>query len=193
MSYFKHPTAIVESDAIGADTKIWHFVHVRKGATIGKRCVLGKSTYVDTGVTIGDYVKIQNFASIYRGVTIEDSVFVGPGVVFTNDKRPRASLWDDDRLMRTTVKKGASIGANATIICGVVISEYAMIGVGSVVTREVPAFSLVYGNPARWHGYVCYCGETLGAPFAENYEEATYACRCGEKIAVRKADRQGAL
>jgi len=190
MSYYKHPTAIVESDAIGADTKIWHFVHVREGATIGKRCIVGKSAYVDTGVTIGDDVKIQNFASIYKGVTIEDSVFVGPGVVFANDLRPRASLWDEDRLTRTTVKRGASVGANATVICGVVIGAYAMVGAGSVVTREVPPFSLVYGNPALWHGYVCYCGETLGSPFAENDQEASYACPCGETIVVRKVASQ---
>jgi len=112
---------------------------------------------------------------------------VGPGVVFTNDLRPRASLWDEDRLVRTTVKRGASVGTNATIICGVVIGAYAMVGAGSVVTREVPAFSLVYGNPALRHGYVCYCGETLGAPFAENDKEASYACPCGKTVVVQKA------
>lgn len=186
MSYFKHPTSVVESDAIGADTKIWHFVHVREGATIGRRCVIGKSAYVDADVTIGDDVKIQNFASIYKGVTLEDGVFIGPAVVFTNDMRPRAALWDDARLIRTTVRTGASIGANATILCGVVIGEYAMIGAGSVVTRTMPAFSLAYGNPARPYGYVCYCGEKLGQIFAENECTVTYKCRCGRTVDIVK-------
>jgi len=187
MSYFKHPTSVVESDAIGADTKIWHFVHVRKGATIGRRCVIGKSAYVDADVTIGDDVKIQNFASIYKGVTLEDGVFIGPAVVFTNDMRPRASLWDDARLIRTTVKTGASIGANATILCGVVIGGYAMIGAGSVVTRALPAFSLAYGNPARLYGHVCYCGEKLEQILAENEGGVTYKCRCGRTVDIVKS------
>jgi UDP-2-acetamido-3-amino-2,3-dideoxy-glucuronate N-acetyltransferase len=186
MSYFKHPTAVVESDAIGADTKIWHFVHVRKGATIGHRCVIGKSAYIDADVVIGDDVKIQNFASIYKGVTLEDFVFIGPAVVFTNDRAPRASLWDDDRLIRTTVKTGASVGANATVICGVVIGEHAMVGAGSVVTHTLPPFSLAYGNPARQHGYVCYCGEKLERIISENERSITYSCRCGETVNVVK-------
>ena len=121
MSFFKHPTAIVESENIGEGTKIWHFAHIREKAKIGKNCIIGKSSYIDREVVIGDNVKIQNFVSIYKGVTIEDDVFIGPSVTFTNDKYPRAFLWDDSRLCKTLVKKGASIGANSTIICWITI------------------------------------------------------------------------
>src|SRR4030065_2887498 len=121
MNYFKHPTAIVESGIVGEGSKIWHFVHIRNEAIIGKNCNVGKSVYVDTEVRIGDNVKIQNFVSIYKGVEIEDDVFVGPSVVFTNDLYPRAFIWEDEKIVPTVVEKGASIGANSTIICGVTI------------------------------------------------------------------------
>ncbi|RLG35401.1 N-acetyltransferase [Methanosarcinales archaeon] len=154
MQFFKHPTAIVESENIGEGTKIWHFVHVREGARIGRDCIVGKSAYIDLDVEIGDRVKIQNFVSIYKGVKIEDDVFIGPSVTFTNDLYPRADAWGEDKITHTLVKRGASIGANSTVICGVTIGEYAMVGAGSVVTRDVPSFTLVYGNPARIRGRV---------------------------------------
>lgn len=159
--YYVHPSAFIEEDvSIGAGTKLWHLVQVRKGAKIGKNCNFGKSVFIDTNVVIGDNVKIQNFVSVYQGVTIEDDVFVGPHVCFTNDFLPRATAagWE---LVKTHVKKGASIGANATIICGVTIGEYAMIGAGSLVSKDVGKHELVYGNPARLKGYVCFCGSIL--------------------------------
>ncbi|OLS32576.1 MAG: dTDP-3-amino-3,6-dideoxy-alpha-D-galactopyranose 3-N-acetyltransferase [Candidatus Heimdallarchaeota archaeon AB_125] len=160
-SYFVHPTAFIEDDVkIGDGTKIWHQVQVRKGAAIGKNCIFGKSVFIDFEVTIGDNVKIQNFVSVYHGVTLEDDVFVGPHVCFTNDLLPRAAN-PDWELVPTLVKKGASIGANATVVCGITIGEYSMIGAGSLVSKDVPAHGLVFGNPARLKGYVCYCGNIL--------------------------------
>lgn len=154
MVHYKHPTAIVESKDVGDETRIWHFVHVREGSRIGANCIIGKSTYIDKDVVIGNRVKIQNFVSVYKGVIIEDEVFIGPSVTFTNDLYPRTSTWSDDRLISTVVKQGASIGANSTVICGVTIGEYAMIGAGSVVTKDVPPFALAYGNPAKVKGKV---------------------------------------
>lgn len=149
MLFYKHPTAVVESGDIGEGTKIWHFVHVREGAKIGKKCIIGKSVYIDKDVEIGDNVKIENFACIYKGVIIEDNVFIGPAVVFTNDKYPQVYGWVDDKIVSTLVKKGAIIGANATIVCGVVISEDAMVGAGAVVTKDVQSAVTVVGNPAQ--------------------------------------------
>ena len=154
MVHYKHPTAIVESKDVGDETRIWHFVHVREGSRIGANCIIGKSTYIDKDVVIGNRVKIQNFVSVYKGVVIEDEVFIGPSVTFTNDLYPRTSTWSDDRLISTVVKQGASIGANSTVICGVTIGEYAMIGAGSVVTKDVPPFAIAYGNPAKVKGKV---------------------------------------
>jgi UDP-2-acetamido-3-amino-2,3-dideoxy-glucuronate N-acetyltransferase len=155
--YYVHPTAIVEDGAkIGKHTKVWHFGHVRKGAELGENCVLGKSVFIDAGVKIGDNVKIQNFATLYLGLTIEDGVYIGPSVTFTNDKIPRAINPDgtpkspsDWTCLKTVIKKGASIGANATVLPGITIGEWAMIGAGSVVTRDVPNFSVVVGSPAK--------------------------------------------
>lgn len=185
MNYFKHPTAIVESVNIGEGTKIWHFVHIRTDAFIGKNCNIGKSVYVDMGVRIGDNVKIQNFVSIYKGVDIDDDVFVGPSVVFTNDMYPRAFIWEDDKIIRTVIKKGSSIGANATIICGVTVGEYAMIGAGSVVTRDVPPYGLVFGNPAHLKGYVCRCGKKLYKIIDNNEGKIVYECECGNVIDIK--------
>lgn len=148
-----HPTAIVEDGAhIGDGTRIWHFVHVRTGASVGSDCVLGKDVYVDVGAVIGDGVKIQNGVSVYNGVTLEHDVFVGPHVAFTNDLYPRASgAWT---ITPTRVCAHASIGANATILCGITIGQHAMIGAGAVVTKDVPPYGLVCGNPACLVGYV---------------------------------------
>lgn len=186
MSYYKHPTAIVENDEIGDGAKIWHFVHIRKNAIIGKNCNIGKSVYIDAGVKIGDNVKIQNFTSLYMGVEIDDDVFIGPSVVFTNDLYPRAFIWEEEKVVRTNVKKGSSIGANATIICGVTVGEYAMVGAGSVVTKNVPPFSLVFGNPARLRGYVCYCGKKLSEIIESKEGMVIYKCECGKTVKIMK-------
>jgi len=160
-SVFVHGTADVsERAAIGAGTKIWNLAQVRENAMIGDNCIIGKNVYVDCDVRIGNGVKLQNNVNVYRGVEIEDDVFVGPSATFTNDMFPRAFINDFD-LVRTLVKKGASIGANATIICGVTIGEYAMVGAGSVVTKDVPPYALVVGNPARNIGKVCRCGQRI--------------------------------
>jgi UDP-2-acetamido-3-amino-2,3-dideoxy-glucuronate N-acetyltransferase len=157
-----HPTAIIDRPStIGATTSVWHFVHIRSNVKIGEGCTIGKGVYIDRDVSIGCCVKIQNFVSVYKGVTIENEVFIGPSVTFTNDLYPRASSWSEDNIIKTLVKKGASIGANATIVAGITIGSYAMVGAGSVVTHDVPDFALVYGNPARIKGVVCYCGNTL--------------------------------
>lgn len=162
MDYFKHETAIVEEGAkIGKDTKIWHFAHVRGNAKIGSNCNIGKDAYIDNNAQIGNRVKIQNGVSVWNGVTIEDSVMVGPNACFTNDLYPRAEIWNEERIKKTLVKEGASIGANATIICGNEIGKYALIGAGSVVTKNIPAHAIVVGNPAKIIGYACTCGERL--------------------------------
>ena len=166
MDYYVHPTAEVSKDAkIGKGTRIWHQAQIREGAVIGENCNIGKGVYIDFDVKIGSRVKIQNYVSIYHGVEIEDDVFIGPAATFTNDKHPRSWLWDDSRLCYTKVKRGASIGANATIICGVTIGEYAMVAAGAVVTKDVPPHGLVMGVPAKLVGFVCECGEKLD----ENY------------------------
>ena len=149
-----HKSAYVEDAKIGEGTKIWHFVHVRIDAVIGKNCNIGKGVYIDSDVRIGDNCKIQNFVSIYKGVTIGNDVFIGPHVCFTNDLYPRAFIWNEERLVDTTIEDGVSIGANATIIAGIKIGKYAMIGAGSVVTKDVDDFSLVIGNPAKVVGKV---------------------------------------
>ena len=161
MNAFIHETAEVSGQAkIGASTKIWNLAQVRENVCIGSNCVLSKNVYIDTGVRIGDNVKIQNNVNVYNGVTIEDDVFLGPSMTFTNDMFPRA-FNKDWRITETLVRKGASIGANATIVCGVIIGEYAMVGAGAVVTKDVAPYSLVVGNPARKIGTVCKCGVRL--------------------------------
>jgi UDP-2-acetamido-3-amino-2,3-dideoxy-glucuronate N-acetyltransferase len=154
-SYFVHESSYVDEGAeIGEGTKIWHFCHIMSGAIIGKDCSLGQNVNVGSRAVIGDGVKIQNNVSVYDDVIIEDDVFCGPSCVFTNVVNPRAFVERKHEYKKTLVKKGASIGANATIICGVTIGEYALIGAGSVVTRDVPAYALAYGNPARVRGEV---------------------------------------
>ncbi len=149
-----HKSACVQTSDIGDGTVIWHFAHVREKSKIGKNCIIGKSSYIGTEVEIGDNCKIQNFASIYKGVTLGKNVFIGPHVCFTNDKYPRAEIWNDEKLKKTVVKDGASIGANSTIIAGVTIGEYAMVGAGSVVTKDVDDYELVIGNPAKMYAKV---------------------------------------
>lgn len=164
-----HPSATVEDGAqIGATTRIWHLVQVRTGAIIGDECIIGRGCFIDGGAIIGHRVKIQNYVSVYHGVEIEDGVFVGPNAVFTNDKVPRAIEPDgslksatDWNVSRTLVRYGASIGANATIVCGVTIGRWAMIGSGAVVTRDVADYAVVVGNPARVIGTVDEAGNRL--------------------------------
>ncbi|GAC1380565.1 MAG: acyltransferase [Ktedonobacteraceae bacterium] len=168
-TFYAHPTAEVSPKAhIGAGTRIWRHAHIREYARIGETCNIGKGVYIDSHVQIGSYVKIQNHVSIFEGVTLESGVFVGPHVCFTNDLVPRAitpdgklKSADDWNITPTLVKYGASIGGGAIIICGITIGEFALIGAGSVVTRDVPPHGLVYGNPARQHGYVCRCANRL--------------------------------
>lgn len=161
MSVKVHDTAEVSSQAvIGDGTRIWNQSQVREGAKIGEGCVIGKNVYIDAGVTIGSGVKIQNNVNVYAGVTIEDDVFLGPSMTFTNDLYPRA-FNADWKITPTLVRKGASIGAGAVIVCGVEIGEYAMVGAGAVVTKDVPPYMLVVGNPARLLWRVCRCGRRL--------------------------------
>jgi len=162
MAYFKHESSYVDEGAeIGEGTKIWHFSHIMAGAKIGERCSLGQNVNVGGNAVIGNGVKIQNNVSIYDSVEIEDDVFCGPSMVFTNVINPRAFVERKNEYKKTILKKGCSIGANATVVCGVTIGEYALVGAGSVVTKDVPPYSLVYGNPARVHGKVDKEGNIL--------------------------------
>jgi acetyltransferase-like isoleucine patch superfamily enzyme len=156
-----HPSAIVEDGAsIGPRTRVWHRSHIRTGSTIGADCTIGFAVYVDVGAVVGDRCKIQNHVSLYRGVVLEADVFVGPSATFTNDLYPRANSQDWE-VVPTHVRRGASIGANATVVCGVELGAWSMVGAGSVVTRDVPPHALVAGAPARLHGWVCVCGARL--------------------------------
>jgi len=178
-----HPTAEVSKDAkLGNDVKVWHYVQIREGAVIGDGSSFGKSAYVDKNVTIGKNVKVQNMAVIYDGVTIEDDVFVGPHAVFTNDQTPRA--FGDWEIGKTLVKKGASIGANATILCGLTLGNYCMVGAGSVVTKDVPAHALVYGNPARVMGFVCFCGDKLNSSKKEGSSVVATCAKCKKTVKI---------
>ena len=159
---FIHESAFVDKGAkIGADTKIWHFCHVMPEAVIGERCVLGQNVVVMNGTKIGNNVKIQNNVSIYEGVELEDDVFCGPSMVFTNVINPRSHVSRKLEYRRTLVRRGATIGANATIVCGVTLGEYSFVGAGAVVTHDVEAFALVLGVPGRRVGWMCRCGERL--------------------------------
>jgi UDP-2-acetamido-3-amino-2,3-dideoxy-glucuronate N-acetyltransferase len=162
MSYFAHETAVIdEGCVIGEGTKIWHFSHVMPNCTIGERCNIGQNVVVSPEVKLGNNVKIQNNVSLYTGVECEDDVFLGPSMVFTNVTNPRSGVNRRDQYSKTVVKKGASIGANATIVCGHDIGQYAFIGAGAVVTKTVPAYALVVGNPARQIGWMSEYGHRL--------------------------------
>ncbi len=184
--YFAHESSYVDNGAtIGKGTKIWHFSHVMPGAVIGEGCNLGQNVVVMPGTQIGNNVRIQNNVSVYEGVVLEDDVFCGPSCVFTNVLNPRSHVPRKHEYRHTLVKRGASIGANATIVCGVTLGEYAFIGAGAVVTSDVPAYGLMVGVPARRVGWMCQCGEPLHlaggratcAVCGAQYEEAAGALR----------------
>jgi len=161
-TYFVHSTAIIEEPVeIGEKTQIWHFGHVMPGAKIGKNCILGQNVFIGRGVILGSNVKVQNNVSVYDAVVLEDGVFCGPSMVFTNVMNPRSFISRKAEFRKTLVKRGATIGANATIVCGHTIGEYAFIGAGAVVTKDVPGYALVYGNPASVKGWVCQCAEQI--------------------------------
>lgn len=180
-SYYVHPTATVEEPCeIGEGTKIWHYSHIMKGAKIGKNCQIGQGVFVGSGAEVGNGVKIQNNVSVYDRVRLEDDVFCGPSTVFTNVINPRSHVPRKDEFKATLVKKGVTLGANSTIICGTTIGEYAFIGAGAVVTKDVPAHALVYGNPARLNGWMCECGTKLLVKGRNG------ACgMCGKKVSLK--------
>lgn len=179
IDWFAHATAVVDDGArIGAATRIWHFSHVMGSATLGAGCVLGQNVFVAADVTIGDRVKIQNNVSVYKGVTLEDDVFCGPSMVFTNVRNPRAHVERKDAFAATRVERGATLGANCTVVCGNGVGRYAMVAAGAVVTSQVPAHALVMGVPGRVHGWMCQCGERL--PLGADLPTARVECEhCG--------------
>jgi UDP-2-acetamido-3-amino-2,3-dideoxy-glucuronate N-acetyltransferase len=179
--YRHHPSAVIDDGAVvGAGTAIWHFVHVSAGARIGEDCTVGQGCYLGA-VRIGNRCKLQNHVSVYDGVTLEDDVFVGPSCVFTNIKTPRAAVSRRGEFVPTLVGRGASLGANCTIVCGVTIGEYAAIGAGAVVTRDVAAHALVVGNPARPIGWVCECGQRL-PPVVTTQRTTCTRCQLGYEL-----------
>lgn len=169
MSYYQHSSAIVDDGAqIGADSRVWHFVHVCSGAKIGKGVSLGQNVFVGNKVTIGDHCKIQNNVSVYDNVHLEEGVFCGPSMVFTNVYNPRSLIERKDQYLDTIVKKGATLGANCTIICGVTIGEYSFVGAGAVINKDVPAYALVVGVPGKQIGWMSEFGEQLDLPLTGN-------------------------
>ncbi|MDA8174644.1 MAG: acyltransferase [Nitrospiraceae bacterium] len=180
-----------ENSAIGSNARIWHFSHVLSGCSIGRDCVIGQNVMIGPDVTIGNGCKIQNNVSLYKGVRLEDGVFCGPSCVFTNVYNPRAFVNRKSEFLETLVKKGATIGANATIVCGATIGEYALIGAGAVVKKDVPPYALMVGVPARRAGWVCKCGKTLksrqacsGGPESAPGERTLARCSCGNLYLV---------
>lgn len=196
MSVRIHPTAEVSDQAVlGEGVSIWHQAQVRERAHLGNNCVIGKGVYIDFDVTLGNNVKVQNYVSIFHGVTIEDGVFIGPHVCFTNDLRPRAinpdgslKAADDWTLSKTLIKRGAALGANATIRCGITIGEWAMVGSGSMVTKDVPAYGLVFGNPAELQGFVCPCGGRLQKQHQEETVVSMKCPDCGQFLYIDRKD-----
>lgn len=180
--YFVHPSAYVDEPcAIGEGTKVWHFCHVMKHARIGKQCILGQNVHVGSNVVVGDRCKIQNNALLYDGVVLEPEVFCGPAAVFTNVINPRSAIERKDEFKRTLVRRGASLGANSTIVCGITIGRYAFVGAGAVVIQDVPDYGLVAGNPARLVGWMCECGNRID--FVDT--DGAGACRACKQAYVK--------
>jgi len=183
-NYFVHESSYVDENVeIAEDTKIWHFSHVQSGTKIGKKCSVGQNVNVGNNVTIGNFVKIQNNVSVYEGVELEDYVFCGPSMVFTNILNPRSEFPQrgSEFYIRTLVKKSASLGANSTIVCGVTIGKYAFVAAGAVVTKDIPDFGLVMGNPARLSGWMCACGKKLNLKADGRSEESATCTKCGRQ------------
>ena len=182
--YFTHPSAVVDEGAeIGQGTKIWHFTHIMPDARIGENCMIGQNVFIGSGAILGNNIKVKNNVSIFDGVILEDDVFCGPSMVFTNVFNPRSFISRKKEFRKTVVKRGATIGANVTIVCGNTIGLYAFIGAGSVVTRDVPDYALVYGNTGKVKGWVCQCAEEI------SFRSKKTKCRmCGRKY---KKDKTG--
>lgn len=182
--YFIHPTAVVDEPAeIGEGTKIWHFTHIMLGVKMGGHCIIGQNVFIGSGVILGNNIKVQNNVSIYDGVILEDDVFCGPSMVFTNVFNPRSFISRKKEFRKTLVKRGATLGANVTIVCGNTVGQYTLIGAGSVVTKDVPDYALVYGNPGRVKGWVCQCAEEI------RFRSGRAVCKaCGKKY---RKDRNG--
>ncbi len=192
--YFVHESSYVDDGAvIGENTKIWHFCHIMKNTTIGRDCSLGQNVVAGPNVRIGNNVKVQNNVSIYDGVEIEDDVFCGPSMVFTNVINPRSHIARKSEFRKTVLKQGASVGANATVVCGHTLGRYCFIGAGSVVTKDVPDFALLVGNPARITGWVCQCGVKLlsGAKLEAHLKPVCQACGTKYQICDGKLDFAG--
>ena len=179
-TYFAHESAYVDDGCtIGSGTKIWHFSHVMSGATIGRRCNIGQNVVISPDVVVGDNVKIQNNVSVYTGVVLEDDVFCGPSMVFTNVINPRSHVSRKDEYRQTIVRRGATLGANSTVVCGHTVGRYAFVGAGSVVTKDVPDYALVVGNPGRIAGWMCDCGVKLTS--APSPPAAVICSACGAR------------
>jgi UDP-2-acetamido-3-amino-2,3-dideoxy-glucuronate N-acetyltransferase len=187
--YFAHPTAVIDEPCvIGRGSKIWHFSHIMRDSVVGERCNIGQNVVISPQCRVGDNCKIQNNVSLYTGVVLEEDVFCGPSMVFTNVINPRSHIERKSEYKPTLVRRGASIGANATIVCGTTLGRYCFVGAGAVVTRDVPDYAIVYGNPARLRGWVCWCGEGLALkPVSQGTEEGGCTA-CG-----RKYRREGAV
>jgi len=190
--YFVHESSYVDDDCvIGEGTKIWHFSHVMTGATIGRHCTIGQNVVISPGVTIGDNVKIQNNVSVYTGVVLEDDVFCGPSMVFTNVVNPRSHVSRKDEYRPTIVGRGATLGANSTVVCGHSIGRYAFVGAGTVVTRDVLDYALVVGNPGRIVGWMCRCGVKMSS--GSSCPSAAECPACGAAYLQEKGQLKAAV
>jgi len=179
--FYRHPEALVETEDVGSNTRVWAFAHVMNGAHVGANCNLADHTFVETGVRLGDNVTVKNGVSLWTGITVEDDVFLGPNCAFTNDPNPRAFVKKGEtELLGTLICKGATVGANATILCGVTLGRYAFVGAGAVVLKSVPDFALVVGNPARQVGWMCICAKRLATPIAVSFETPVSCKGCGQ-------------
>ncbi len=184
--YYVHPSSVIDEPVtIGKDTKIWHFCHVMSGAQIGERCSLGQNVFVGSKVKIGNNVKVQNNVSIYDNVYLEDDVFCGPSMVFTNVINPRSHIIRKHEYRDTYVRRGASIGANATVVCGITLGKFCFIGAGAVVNRDVKPYALVAGVPAKIMGWMCHCGIRLALPASSDREEEVTCKNCGSQYLLK--------